>query len=408
MKIGRYQLVERIGAGGVAEVWRAHSSDGQSPVALKRILPAHLDAPAAVEALLQEGRMVARLHHPNIVQVIAFGSDGGESFIAMELIDGIDVTRLLRGLSEPPPPGLGAYVMSRVCRALSYAHRLTDEAGLPLGIVHRDVSPSNIFLGRQGVVKLGDFGIAKALYRFEVPRTRTGELKGKPWYLAPEQIAGQPLDHRLDQFACGVVLHEMLAGRRLFKAERVEDTLAQILECNVEPPSRANPEVPQILDEICLRALARDPARRFGDCDEMAAALDPVVRMLDWDASRLAALLRKQQPRAAQPNHGRALSWLADAAVLALASWGLYSPTTPPAVRVVKIAAPVADLEGPGELPLRVAAPTPASSREPHLPARRHGVSRPNAPARAPQRPRLDERMLGTDIHDPFPTGANK
>ncbi|MSP59251.1 MAG: serine/threonine protein kinase [Myxococcales bacterium] len=299
---GKYQLLRRLGRGGMAEVWEAEINGPAGfarTLVVKRILP-HLAAdPRFVEMFCAEARLSARLSHANIVQVFEFGEVDGEYFLAMELVRGCDLASLLQEARRigPPPPGLGALVLREVCRALAYAHALRDDRGAPLGLVHRDVSPSNIMVSVDGAVKLLDFGIAKALGDHD-HRTQTGVLKGKCGYLAPEQVEsrGRDVDPRADLFAAGVVLHEALTGNRLFQRADLGETLALVREARVEPPSLVNPAAPPELDRICLRALARLPASRYQTADEMAADLDEVIHRLRFGPEQLAALQRELFP----------------------------------------------------------------------------------------------------------------
>jgi serine/threonine-protein kinase len=195
----------------------------------------------------------------------------------------------------PPPPEIVAYIGREACRALSYAHSLTDERGGPLGMIHRDVSPSNIMLSYEGAVKLLDFGIAKALG--EAPdTTKSGTMKGKYAYMAPEQTEGDDVDHRIDIFSCGIVLHEVLTGRRLFKGQNDVLTIERVRRCEVPPPSQQNPMVPPELDAIVLRALARDRDKRFATAADMADALDDVVHSARFQPTHLAQLLHDLFP----------------------------------------------------------------------------------------------------------------
>jgi serine/threonine-protein kinase len=299
--LGKYELVERLGIGGMAEVWKARVVGPRGfarTVVVKRVLPHLALDPEFVTMFVSEARLSARLTHSNIVQVFELGESGGEYFLAMEYVRGRDLIALLKlhwGQS-PLPVGATAYMIREVCRALDYAHNLTDDEGRVLRLIHRDVSPSNVMVGFDGAVKLLDFGIAKALADVTERKTATGTLKGKFAYLAPEQVDGKPIDHRVDLFATGVMLHEMLANRRLFKGGSDLHTLAMVREANVQPPSFLNPEVPHELDRVCLRALARNPNDRFATCGEMARALDEVVHREKWAADRLAALMRELFP----------------------------------------------------------------------------------------------------------------
>jgi serine/threonine-protein kinase len=295
---GKYTLLERLGQGGMAEVWKA-SVQGPAgfrrTLVIKRILPHLLRDGHFVKMFVREARLCARLNHANIVQVYEFGDVGGEFFLAMEYVRGHDLVTVVRSLLMlgPPAPGFGALVVRDVARALAYAHALCDDHGVPLRLIHRDVTPSNVMIGYDGAVKLLDFGIAKALSDANESKTQTGTLKGKFGYLSPEQVEGRDVDHRADLFSCGVVLHEALTGRRLFKGANDLQTLAMVRATRVEPPSLLNPSVPPELDAICLRALAANPQDRYHTGDEMAAELDEVIHQLKWGPERLGAVLRE-------------------------------------------------------------------------------------------------------------------
>jgi len=298
---GKYQLVERLGRGGMAEVWKARINGPagfQRTLVVKRILPHLVEDDQFVKMFVAEARLSARLNHANIVQVFELGDVDGEYFLAMEYVRGRDLVSVMRAqiLRGAPDPGLGAYVVRETCRALAYAHALSDDNGAPLRLIHRDVSPSNVMIAFDGAVKLLDFGIAKALSDTGDNKTQTGTLKGKFGYMSPEQVEGRPIDHRADLFACGVMLHETLTGRRLFKGGSDLQTIAMVREAKVEPPSHFNPLVPPELDVICLRALARDVADRYPSCDEMAAALDHVLHQLKWGPERTRTYLRELFP----------------------------------------------------------------------------------------------------------------
>jgi serine/threonine-protein kinase len=298
---GKYQLVERLGRGGMAEVWKARMvgpAGFQRTLVVKRILPELAEDPQFVAMFVSEARLSARLNHVNIVHVFELGEAEGEYYLAMEYVHGHTLTAVMRNLALRglPPPGFGAMVVRDLCRALAYAHALTDDNGEPLRLVHRDVSPANVMIGFDGGVKLFDFGIAKALAEVNEVKTQTGTLKGKLGYMAPELLDGRDFDHRSDLFSVGVLLHETLTGRRLFKGAHDLQTLQLIRQARVAPPSTVNPEVPPELDAICLRALARDPDERYQTGDELAAALDPIVHALGWTVERDAVLMRSLFP----------------------------------------------------------------------------------------------------------------
>jgi len=311
---GKYQLLERLGRGGMAEVWKAKALGPMGyarKLVVKRILPELACDEEFVRMFVEEARLSASLNHRNIVQVYEFGEVGGEYYLAMEWVHGRDLNTLLRAMKErdaPPPVELAVYVAREVCRALAYAHALTDEDGRPLRLIHRDVSPSNVMVGFDGSVKLLDFGIAKALALASENRTQVGVLKGKFGYMAPEQVDGEgEVDHRADLFVAGIVLWEMLTLRRLFKGANHAQTIGMVRKANVLPPSAFNPAVPPELDAACMRALARARCDRFGDCGEMAEALDDFVHRSKFGASGAARAMRYEFPDLSEPTQQLAI-----------------------------------------------------------------------------------------------------
>jgi eukaryotic-like serine/threonine-protein kinase len=300
-RFGKYLLVERLGRGGMAEVWKAKilgPAGFQRTVVVKRILPHLAEDPHFVQMFVSEARLSARLSHANIVHVYELGDVDGEYFICMEYVRGRDLVSVMRAhlMRAIPPPGLGAFVVRETCRALAYAHALTDDDGRPLRLIHRDVSPSNVMLAFDGSVKLLDFGIAKALSEASENKTQTGTLKGKFGYMSPEQVEGKEIDHRTDLFATGIMLHEVLTGRRLFKGQTDIQTIAMVREAAILPPSTFNPQVPPELDRICMKALARNLDQRYQRCDEVAYDLDAVLHQLKWGAERIAGMLKELFP----------------------------------------------------------------------------------------------------------------
>jgi serine/threonine protein kinase len=297
IQFGKYTLFERLGRGGMADVFkgRIQGPEGFERIfVVKRILPHLSDDPTFIRMFIEEAKLSARLNHPNIVQIFELGSVEGEYFISMEYVAGQDLSATMRVLWKsfgPPHPALVSFVGREVCRALGYAHSLTDEQGRPLGMIHRDVSPSNVMLSYDGAVKLLDFGIAKALG--DAPEiTRNGTMKGKYAYMAPEQTEREEVDHRIDIFAAGIILYESLTGRRLFKGATDIQTIERVRRCDVKPPSFLNPACPPELDDILLKALARDPARRFQTAVEMAEALDDLVHATRFSPEMLAGTMR--------------------------------------------------------------------------------------------------------------------
>ncbi len=277
-RFGRYQLLKRLAAGGMAEIWLARQSgvEGfEKLVVVKRILP-HLAAdPHFVTMLLDEARLAARFAHSNVVQIFDLGQAEGTYFIAMELVAGENLATFVRAASRarrPMPVTLAARVVSWAAQGLHYAHTRTDGEGRPLGVIHRDVSPQNILVSFEGQVKVVDFGIAKA--RSQVEQTASGVLKGKHAYMSPEQCRNQPLDARSDLFSLGIVLWELLTGARLFKRESALATLAAIAQEPVPAVRSRRPEVPLALEGIVDRVLQRDREARFATADELHRALE--------------------------------------------------------------------------------------------------------------------------------------
>jgi hypothetical protein len=279
-RYGRYVLVDRLGAGGMAEVFRAvviGPEQFERVVVVKRILPHLTENPSFVKMFIDEATLCGRLSHPNIIQVYEFGREEGQYFIAMEYLEGLNLANVLGDMAERAenvPVNLAADVLRQTCLGLGYAHGLTGADGKPLNIIHRDVTPSNIMISYAGAVKILDFGIARVANMARVSSTDAGQVKGKSSYLAPEQVRGAPFDHRVDIFAAGIVLHETLTGRRLFKGANPVHTLELIEKLLVPPPSRLNKAVPARLDEIVLRALEREPDRRYQSALEMAEDLE--------------------------------------------------------------------------------------------------------------------------------------
>ena len=248
-------------------------------VVVKKILGSHNEDPQFVDMFINEAKISSQLTHPNIVQVYELGEEGNEFFIVMEYVKGKDLLRLLRALAqnkpESPavPPLVAAYIAREAVRGLAHAHEHTDEGGTPRPIVHRDVSPQNIMLSYDGQVKIVDFGIAKALDTMK-EETRTGALKGKFAYMAPEQVGGNSPGPQSDLFAAGVVLHEMLTGRRLFKGGNDYETLQKVQTMPVPLPSTVSKAVSAELDAIVMQALDRDRKVRYGRAAHMARDLD--------------------------------------------------------------------------------------------------------------------------------------
>ena len=300
---GKYTLFERIGRGGMADVFKARiqgPAGFERTFVVKRILPHLSDDPSFTKMFIDEAKIAAKLSHPNIVQVFELGSVDDEYFMSMEYVRGHDLAETMRTLWArvgPPRPELVAYVGREMCRALAYAHEFTSEDGQVLGMIHRDISPSNVMLSYDGAVKILDFGIAKALGGDAAEEnTKSGTLKGKFAYMAPEQTVSNEIDRRIDIFATGIVLHEILTGRRLFKGENDMQTIERVRRCEVVAPSLYNPLCPPQLDQIVLQALARNRDERYQSASEMADALDDVVYASRFQATHLAQTMRSLFP----------------------------------------------------------------------------------------------------------------
>ncbi|MEZ4240724.1 MAG: protein kinase [Myxococcota bacterium] len=270
---GKYFLVDKIATGGMAEIFKAKTfSHGgfENLLVIKRILPHIGENQDFVGMFVDEARVSVALQQPNIVRVYDFGKILENYFIAMECVDGKDVRNILRKLvrrREQLPERFAAYIAHEVCKGLHYAHTKTDIHGNPYGIVHRDISPSNVLVSYEGEVKVADFGIAKA--ETNAYQTRDGLLKGKFEYMSPEQAQGKEIDHRSDLFSLGIILHEMLTMKRLFKAESEIATLKKIRDGEIPAPSSIRSGVSPGIERICLRALTRDVDERYASAKEM-------------------------------------------------------------------------------------------------------------------------------------------
>ncbi len=277
----KYRLTEKIGSGGMAEVFRATGvgPDGfERPFVIKRIHPRLSEAPEFVRMFVHEAKISARLIHPNIVQVFELAYQDGAHYMIMEPVEGMDMGWLLKRRRERPheslSPAFVAEVGRQVCRGLDYAHTLTTVEGEPLRIVHRDVTPPNIMVAWNGTVKVLDFGIARAAEAIRPSLTDPGMVKGKMSYVAPELLEGKTADARSDLFSLGAVMHELLTGRQLFSGQNDLETLNQVKEKQIPPPSAFNPGVKPALDGVVLRALSRDPDKRYASAGEMGDELE--------------------------------------------------------------------------------------------------------------------------------------
>lgn len=283
-KIGRYHILGHLATGGMAEVFLAKllgPAGFERPVVIKRILPHLAGKPLFVNMFLDEARIAAGIRHPNVVQVHELGQADNELFIAMEYLEGESASGYLRRLvlqERRPSYGMAAYITSQVCAGMQSAHELKDDEGNSQNLVHRDISPANLFISYDGNVKVIDFGIAQATER--VSHTVVGQVKGKFSYMSPEQCRGEPLDARSDVFALGICLYELSVGRRLFHRANDLMVLEAICKQPIPSPSRRAADYPPILERICMRAMQRDKKARYPSAEAMRQDLLTAIEQL--------------------------------------------------------------------------------------------------------------------------------
>jgi eukaryotic-like serine/threonine-protein kinase len=276
--LGRYAVFEEIASGGMATV---HLGRLLGPVgfakvvAVKRLHPQFAKDPEFSSMFIDEARLAARIQHPNVVATLDVVPLDGEIFLVLDYVSGEPLSRLIKATAARGvgvDPRIFASVVVGMLHGLHAAHEATDEHGRQLQIVHRDVSPQNVMVGADGVARVLDFGVAKAAGRLQ--STRDGQLKGKLSYMAPEQVSGTEVDARTDIYSAGVVLWEALTLRRMISGNNEANVLAAVLQSRPAPPSRFNPAVPPAVDQVVLRALEKEPARRFATAREMAIELE--------------------------------------------------------------------------------------------------------------------------------------
>jgi serine/threonine protein kinase len=309
--LGRYEIVKHLARGGMAEVFlaRATGIEGfERHVVIKRIRAEQAHDKSHVQMFLEEARLAATLHHHNIVQVHDIGEQQGEYFFVMEYVHGEDVRTLLAEVSrrgERTPLEHVLTIITAAAAGLHHAHEQCGPNRVPLGIVHRDVSPENILIGYDGGVKVADFGIAKATHR--TLRTESGIRKGKVPYMSPEQCVGLPTDRRSDIFALGIVLYESLTMRRLFDDDNDFLTMTAIVQSLIPPPSKVCPEIPPELEAIAMKALAPLPDERYATADHLRLALEAFAAKvgLRTSTTALADYMKAQFGRRVEP-------WLAE------------------------------------------------------------------------------------------------
>jgi len=303
-RLGAYEVIARLASGGMAEVYAArHPSDPGRVVVIKQMLPQFSHKPDYVEMFLDEGRIVSLLRHPNIVRMLDFGFHGEAPYLAMEYLHGVDLRAIIRDCVArrtllPLPHALA--IVSAACSGLHIAHEAKSIEGHPMDLVHRDVSPQNIVVTFDGAVKLIDFGIAKTRHRLH--ESRAGSLKGKVPYMSPEQIRGTNLDRRTDIYALGVVLYELVTGRRPYLLSKDEQPQAEfslmmaIVEHRVARPSTVQPALPPEIEQVVMRALSALPTERYQTAEQMKQAIEAAARTLriSTDSRQVAVLLRER------------------------------------------------------------------------------------------------------------------
>lgn len=287
---GKYFLLEKIATGGMAEIYKAMyraGGDFEKTLVIKRILPHLATDEEFVSMFRDEAKLTVRLSHANVVQVFDFGRHGDDHFLAMEYVQGQNLRQVMRrcqelGATVPIPFAL--YCCMEVCKGLQYAHTRKDENDQPMGIIHRDITPSNILLSYDGEVKIADFGIAKAVSRHS--GTQAGMIKGKASYLSPEQVKGKEVvDHRADIYSLGAVLWELLVGRKLFSGENDFEIMNKIAEAVVDRPSNVNASVPERIDLVSMMALERDRMKRYPNAASMQKDLARLLAEFGGDVT---------------------------------------------------------------------------------------------------------------------------
>ncbi|MCH9680037.1 MAG: serine/threonine protein kinase [Deltaproteobacteria bacterium] len=291
----KYVLIEHIATGGMAEIYRAQYAGIEGfakELVVKTLREEFAARNEVVEMFLDEARMAATLTHNNVVHTYDLGEIVGEYFIAMELLKGEELVQVLRTsmqVGRPLPLELSLGVIMQSCEGLHYVHARTNDSGQPLGLVHRDINPTNIHVGYDGTCKILDFGIAATRASAVAKK---GQVAGKLAYMAPEQLQGANIDHRADIFALGVVLYEMCLGRRLFRGRR-EEVARRVLEGDIPPPTFVNPKFPPALEAIIMKALEVDAADRYQNCDHLFRALEGFLQEegLAWTPRKLSAMM---------------------------------------------------------------------------------------------------------------------
>jgi eukaryotic-like serine/threonine-protein kinase len=298
-QFGPYRLVRQVAVGGMAEIHLAKAkgiAGFEKYVALKMIHPNFAEDEQFIDMLVDEAKIAVQLTHQNIAQTFDLGRVGDTYYISMEYVDGADLYKVLRRASEQDiefPLDVCAFIAKEVATGLDYAHRKRDVTGAQLGIVHRDVSPQNVLVSYAGEVKLVDFGIAKATMK--VKQTAAGVIKGKYYYMSPEQASGGRVDSRSDIFSAGIVLYEMLTGQMLYLEEDLHRLLDMVRRADIASPSKLRRGIPPQLERIVMHALAKTPPERYQSGADMASDLERFLHAYSpvFTPAKLVGLLRQ-------------------------------------------------------------------------------------------------------------------
>ncbi len=404
-RLGRYELLIPVAYGGMARVWaaRLHGQRGFSKtVAIKTILPHLAHNPEFERMFLDEAKIAAGVHHPNVCEIYELGEEGHVLYLAMEWVNGDSLMHMLRGISgktpQPIDPRFAARIVADACAGLHAAHELTDDDGRLLNVVHRDVSPHNILVSLEGTVKVTDFGVAKALGQSH-QATVAGQVKGKVAYMAPEQIGGNNFDRRADVFGMGVVLYETLTGVQPFRGSNDPQVMQAVLRGTYDPPVTLVKTVPPELAAVIDRALAPEPRMRFATAERMRVALE------EWLAKSGSIVTSTQIGSLVRQRLGASLDRRREHVKAAMASLQPDAPTaqlghTPPKPQPGQSHSGVVST-GAGQ----PAMPTsdPMRARAPSLP---EAPPAAQAPAPVPAPPPLPVRTAPQRIVSPQPTGA--
>lgn len=400
----RYQVVERIAAGGMAEVYRGESAgiEGfRKKVAIKRVLPKLSQNREFIHMFLDEARLCAYLSHSKCVQVFDIGQAAGAHFIVMEFVDGADLQGVLEHLQrnqQTMPVEVACLIAMHVCEGLAYAHDACDHLGQPLGIVHRDISPHNVLMTRHGEVKLVDFGLAKASSHLTADEEDI--VKGKFGYLAPEVTLGQGADRRVDIFAAGILLWEMLSGRRLFKGDTDVETFKQVQAAVIPDMRQIRSDVSDDLAYVLSKALARDRDQRYLQAGDFAKDLSIVMERLGrpvtyQDLAKLVVATAGERKKGQKSEQRDQAGMVGDLILDALHDFSGGGPdvaATSLGTRGIASAAASSDFVNPSEWGLDAlfdeapAPPAPAPPRgAPPVPPGSHAAAAPKPPAPAGQ-----------------------